>query len=76
MYIVSIGVSKRKREVPELQNVLTEFGKDISTRLGVHNLDDKEKDGLIIVIYNSENIGEFIERLNEVNDVSVNYMEA
>lgn len=73
MYIVSISIDKRYKEVPEVQTVLTEYGEDIEARLGLHN---KAKEGLIIIVYNKENIEEFVEKLTEIGKVSVNYMEA
>lgn len=73
MYIVSITVDKRDKEIPDVQSVLTEYGENIEARIGLHNT---SKEGLIIVVYNKENVDEFIEELNSIGNVSVNYMEA
>ena len=75
MYIVSISVEKRQAEIPEVQDILTKFGENILARLGVHNC-KKEKHGLIIVVYEAENIEEFIEELNTIKNIQVNFMEA
>ncbi len=72
MYIVSIKTEKRQKEVPEIQQILTEYGESIETRLGVHT---KEKQGLIIVVYSEKNVEEFIEKLNSIGTVTVNFME-
>ena len=73
MYIVSIKVEKRDKEVPEIQNILTKYGEAIDTRLGIHT---KDKHGLIIVVYSEENIEQFVEELNAIGDVEANFMEA
>ena len=73
MYIVSINVEKRDKEVPEIQSVLTKYGEAIDTRLGIHT---KDKHGLIIVVYSKENVEQFAEELNAIGDVEVNFMEA
>ncbi|MDO5555885.1 MAG: hypothetical protein Q4G09_04405 [Clostridia bacterium] len=76
MYIISIRVSKRRLEVPELQHILTEYGKNIYARLGLHNQETDEKNGIIIIAYNSENVEEFVEDLNSIKDITANYMQA
>lgn len=75
MYIVSISVEKREKEVPGVQETLTRYGDNILARLGVHNC-EKERKGLIIVVYEAENIEEFVEELNQIDNVTVNFMEA
>lgn len=75
MYVVSISVENREREIPEVQEILTKYGDNITTRLGVHNL--MRNDGNVIIItYMAEDVEDFVEDLNMVEDVSVNYMEA
>jgi len=75
MYIVSISIDKRAKEIPDVQEVLTKNGGNITTRLGIHDPDEERK-GLIIVTYIGENIEEFIEELNSIDElISINFME-
>jgi metal-responsive CopG/Arc/MetJ family transcriptional regulator len=74
MYVVSISVKERKQEVPEVQDLLTKYGDQISVRLGVHGCSD-EHVGLLLVIYKEEAIEEFIEELKSIGGVLVNYMK-
>ena len=72
MYIVSIKVEKRHKEVPEIQSILTKYGESIDTRLGIHT---KDKQGLIVVVYSKENVEQFVEELNSIGNITSNYME-
>lgn len=75
MHIVSLVIEKRTEDIPEVQATLTKYGKNIISRLGLHDIDEK-KEGLIIIVYNDkESIEEFVETLNSINGVNVNYME-
>ena len=73
MYIVSIKVEKRESKIPDVQRILTNYGEAIDTRLGVHT---KDNQGLIVVLYNKENINDFISDLGKIEDINVKYMEA
>ena len=74
MYIVSVSTDARTENIPEVQEVLTQYGKNITTRLGIHN-PDKENTGVIIITYVSEDVEEFVETLNSIHDVTANFME-
>lgn len=75
MHIVSLVIEKRTEDIPEVQATLTKYGKNIISRLGLHDIDEK-KEGLILIVYNDkESIEEFVETLNSINGVNVNYME-
>ena len=75
MHIVSLVIEKRTEDIPEVQATLTKYGKNIISRLGLHDIDEKEE-GLILIVYNDkESIEEFVETLNSINGVDVNYME-
>ena len=75
MHIVSLVIEKRTEDIPEVQATLTKYGKNIISRLGLHDIDEK-KEGLILIVYNDkESIEEFVETLNSINGVDVNYME-
>jgi hypothetical protein len=49
--ILGVRISDRVKCVPEVQEALTEFGCNIRTRLGLHDVDDKScsSAGLIIL---------------------------
>ena len=75
MTIISITVEKRFSEVPDVQSILTKYGKGIVSRLGLHNFDENKK-GLILVVYSGDDIENFIEELNNIEGTNVNHMEA
>ncbi len=72
MYIVSIKTSKREKEIPNVQQILTNYGETIDTRLGI-NLKDNQ--GLIIILYSGNKINEFISDLNSIGSIETSYME-
>ena len=74
MYVVSISIDSRKENVPEVQKILTKYGEKISTRLGIHNNVD-EHNVIIIAIYTSSDVEDFVEELNTINGTNVNFME-
>jgi len=74
MYIVSILIDKREEQVPGEQAVLTKYGKNIIARLGLHKC--KDGSNLVVVVYDAEDVEEFVEELNSAGNVNVNYMEA
>jgi len=75
MYVVSISVEKRAKTVPDIQSTLTKYGDSITTRLGIHDPGEKSK-GIMIVTYVGENIEEFVEELNSLDELlNVNFME-
>ena len=74
MYIVSISIDKREKEVPDVQPILTKYGEEIYARIGLHNI-SKDKKGIIIVAYTGKNITEFIKDLQIDKSVFINYMK-
>ena len=75
MYIISIKTDSRLENISEVQEVLTKYGKNINTRLGVHNPAEEDL-GLIIITYVAENVDEVVEELNSISDVVANFMKA
>lgn len=75
MYIVSLCIENRKEEVYKIQEILTEYGDSIETRIGLHSL-GKSKQGLILIVYNNEkNVENFVKKLKKLNNLSINYMK-
>ncbi|HON90493.1 MAG: hypothetical protein KBI32_00115 [Phycisphaerae bacterium] len=76
--IIGIHISDRVHNVPGVQNLLTEYGCSIKTRIGLHSVDDKfcSPNGLILL----EMAGpekptfELIEKLKAIGGVDVQTM--
>ena len=49
--ILGVHVTNRTQHTPAVQNVLTEFGCNIKTRLGLHDVDDNycSPNGLLLI---------------------------
>lgn len=72
--IMAIKVGVRSSKAPIVQEILTEYGDIINTRLGLHNNDKENQKGLILL--NLENkstleIGELRTKLEEIEDIKV-----
>lgn len=74
MYLISIKNQNRKETAAEVQALLTRYGENITTRLGIRD-PENDKKGIIIVTYNQEDVENFIEDLNKIHEVEVNYMD-
>ena len=74
MNIIAITVERRTKEVPDVQKTLTEYGENIIARLGLHNIGEN-KNGLIIIAYEGENVVEFIKELEKIKNIHVKSME-
>lgn len=76
--ILGISVYDRKKEVGEVQKVLTKFGCSIKTRLGLHEVSDDfcSKSGLIILeLFGEVKDQEKLEKkLNAIEGVEVKKM--
>lgn len=73
MHIISITIEKRIKEVPEVQKILTEYGDNIISRLGLHDIGEN-KSGLIIIVYEGTNVEEFIKKLKQIEKIQINIM--
>ena len=76
--IIGIGIEKRKETAVKVQNLLTEFGCDIKTRLGLNDYKAEECTfkGLILVdVPNREKALELEKRLSEIANVTIKEME-
>jgi len=74
MYIISIKIGDRIEIAPDVQEILTKYGKNINTRLGIRGKRDIFE-GNIILIYENENIEEFLEEFKKFDEIKINYME-
>lgn len=74
MYVISIMVKERTDEVPDVQKILTQYGKNIISRLGLHNT-GKNKNGLIIVVYDGQDIQKFEKDLQKIENITVKSMK-
>lgn len=77
-YIVGIHVTNRVKHIPSVQNVLTEFGCSIKTRIGLHETSDNtcSPNGLILIelIGDDNNLENFKSSLLKIEGVEVKEM--
>lgn len=59
--IVLIKIGDRDQSAIEVQRVLTEYGKAIKVRLGLHDYDEASSKGLIVLQVTSESLGKEIQ---------------
>ena len=76
MYIISILIEERTKEAVRVQEVLTKFGNNIISRLGLHNPEPNENDIIIVAYNNKSTIEDFRKELEEIKNIRVNIMEA
>ena len=76
MYIISIVIEERTKEAVRVQEVLTKFGNNIISRLGLHNQEPNENDIIIVAYNNKSTIEDFRNELEEIKNIRVNIMEA
>ena len=76
--IIGIGIENRKETAKTVQDILTEFGCDIKTRLGLNDYKEEECSykGLILVdVPNRERALELKNKLNNINNLTIKEME-
>lgn len=77
-YVVGIHVTDRVMHIPSVQNVLTEFGCFIKTRIGLHETSDFScsPNGLIIIELMGDNgkLEEFTSALSRIGGIDVKQM--
>ena len=72
--ILGIHITGRVQHAPLVQQVLTEFGRNIKTRLGLHEISDDKataNTGLVLIEFVGDESGfnEFIQKLNALEGV-------
>jgi hypothetical protein len=77
--IIGIHVTNRVRKATDVQKVLTEFGCNIKTRIGLHHVDDRycsDKGLILIETYGDPALRrEMAEKLGAIEGVEVKTME-
>jgi len=77
--LIMIKIEKRDPEAVDVQNILTEFGCCIKTRLGLHEVETDKcaASGLIILQLGAEicDIDKFMMKLNDLPHVTAKFME-
>lgn len=76
--IMLIKVRGREENAPKVQEILTDYGTIIETRLGLHQNDGNESKGLIILRLEAdkeESIKELYEKLNALHNVVVTVVD-
>ncbi len=75
--IVGIHIDDRLQEAVEVQKVLTEFGKYIKTRLGLHDLESGDApNGLLLVemVAEADTVADFANKLTAIHGVEAQTM--
>lgn len=76
--ILGVHVADRAHHAPGVQSVLTEFGANIKTRLGLHDVHDGScsPNGLILIEYIGDDGGcaKLVQRLSVIDGVDVQRM--
>ena len=73
--IIGINVTNRLKHVDSVQKVLTKYGHDISTRLGLHNNKDDSPNGLILVEVESKSFKPLLEELKVIDGLKLKSMK-
>lgn len=76
--IMLIKVGGRSENAPKVQEILTDYGVIIETRLGLHQNDGDESKGLIILrleVNEEEAIKELYEKLEALHNVTVTVVD-
>lgn len=66
-FIVLVKIGNRDQSAVEVQRVLTQFGKSIKVRLGLHDFDEASSKGLILLQVLTFKDGEDI--INELDGI-------
>lgn len=72
--IIGINVTDRLKHVESIQKILTRYGSDIGTRLGLHDNKDNSPNGLIIVEVDTKSFKALSEDLKKVSGIVVKSM--
>ncbi|GAB6098290.1 hypothetical protein JCM16358_01690 [Halanaerocella petrolearia] len=72
--IVALQLDERGDFAPEMQEVLTKYGDNIKTRIGLHNYSDDQ--GLILLQFSGQSnaLTEFEEEVNNIKSLSYKAM--
>ena len=76
--IMLIKVGGRSKNAPKVQEILTDYGVIIETRLGLHQKDGEESKGLIILSLDTNEedaIKELYEKLDALHNVVVTVVD-
>lgn len=77
-YIVGVQVTDRLKKAPELQKLLTQYGCNIKTRLGLHEASSNvcSTKGLVILelVGKDKECNELIKKLGSINGLNVKKM--
>ena len=72
--IIGINVTDRLKHVEPIQKVLTKYGHDIGTRLGLHNNKDDSPNGLILVEVETKSFKSLSEELKKIGGIQLKSM--
>jgi len=75
--IIGVHITNRLKEVKDVQALLTEYGCNVKTRLGLHEVDkcDSPEGVLLLEMYGEESVClELADKLNEIEGVETQRM--
>lgn len=77
-FVVGVHITDRVSHVPSVQGVLTEYGCNIKTRIGLHEVSDGfcSPNGLLLVemVGATETVNNFVSALKAIEGVDVQQM--
>ncbi|MBM7624440.1 hypothetical protein [Sporohalobacter salinus] len=75
--VMTVLIDKRTDSVPRVQEILTTYGSIIETRLGIHETDNSQEEGLILLVLRDakEEISGLIDELKVIDGVKLNTMK-
>jgi hypothetical protein len=76
--ILGIHITNRLKNAVDVQKVFTEYGCNIKTRIGLHDVDDRacSPSGVVLIEFfgNQDEAGAMLDKLNVVEGVQVQKM--
>lgn len=72
--IIGILITDRLKHANKVHKILSKYGHDISTRLGLHNNKDESPNGLIIIEVDEKSFKTIEEDLKKLSGVKVKSM--
>ena len=76
--ILGVQITNRVKNVPDVQNVLTQFGCNIKTRLGLHEVDNKSCSTIGLLILETfgpeKQVAALENRLKKIKGIKVRKM--
>ena len=73
--IIGILITDRLKHANKVHKILSKYGHDISTRLGLHNNKDNSPNGLIIIEVEDSSYKKLKDELNQIEGIKIKSMK-